>query len=658
MLLIMKDPCTYPVYSLPRPFPGRLILLVLMGLLLVTPLISGQSGNAALTKSEPAPEVLGKAPSSRHANPVMAILDFNTDTLDTPDIKALSHTLWTQVYSRGGIDMLPREPTRNWLISHDLHPYMPYQDRVPPDRILETLAVDYLLLGTINQLEESFTLDLSLYTAPDGRALMFNTTVKRADLNEMLESMSNVAQYIYRRVSWHHQMNGTSEVSMQFRPARTTRKSLAKPEESLHRRQDQSDLSEAFALHAKPSYSESGDLVAGLNTSRTKPASLKVKKIVSQDKVIHESGSGMADDEQEVVYLEPITSSPSGQHDTKTVASAVTLPEPPPSSHDSQHKAIKPVPTPAHTSVPMIQDTEAMHPSKSVSSHDIPEVQNEIIDKRHPKKHEDRQGGIDTKKHEGQQEDSHTTMRESQAKTSPPETHNLKKPDHKSAVTPAAPKNAERDKNTHLDPGKSHHDKNAGNTHESGDQDEGKANQPHPEKAPSQHVAKHPIDGPKGEILKEAKNMYNAGLKMPVGSPRRLKTFEDVVKLVPAESRYRKRLAKEYYTHSLYPECIGICREILSDHPKDSMLLTLKGSAHYGMKQYDESIEANKAAMAANPGNNWARFNYALTLMAADSPEAAKAWQDFIEHGRNDSKPAIQALLGPAGEYLSQVSRP
>jgi cytochrome c-type biogenesis protein CcmH/NrfG len=83
------------------------------------------------------------------------------------------------------------------------------------------------------------------------------------------------------------------------------------------------------------------------------------------------------------------------------------------------------------------------------------------------------------------------------------------------------------------------------------------------------------------------------------------------------------------------------------------MLQTIKGSAHFEQKQYDESIKANREALGLDAANNWARYNLALTLMQKSPAEAAAAWHEYLDKAAAD--PAHAGLLEDARHQLAQV---
>ena len=580
---------------------------LLTSLLLVSLLIIGKPGNAALKKSVSSGEILEQSPSSTCTNPILAILDFDTDTLESPQIKALSQALWTSVHHLGDINMLPRESTRNWLISNDLHPFMPYQDNVPLDQIIDFLNVDYLLLGRINRLEESFLLELNLLTAPAGRALMYKTSVKRADLNAMLNSMGSVAQHVQQRIARHSHIRGDSVFSS--RPLGDGGNSERPRENRLQRDDirggtpykkvpDHADSSDPSARGGQALATNSGSkLKTGL-----KPATSGIKKIINPDNLIDEFAVGAERERQDVVHLNPVPMKSMHKDVERTV-----------SARDPANSATRHFLSLAKTPIPVEHANQGEY---TAEGNELLGIQAVLLGKQNPGRDQNHPGR-DSIAVQMQPADDSTVGH------GKPQTNNAN----------VGSGTAESPGNSALKGVKPHVDTNDGG------------------KASTLNKA-----GATQSTRKRARKLYESGLKMKKGLPRRLKTFQDVVNLIPADPRYRKRLAKEYYNHDLYPECIEICRKVLVDHPNDSMLLTLKGSAHYELRQYDASMEANRNALSADASNNWARFNYALTLMASDSPETPEAWRIFIEHARQDPKPAIRSLLEPAGEYLAQVS--
>ena len=84
------------------------------------------------------------------------------------------------------------------------------------------------------------------------------------------------------------------------------------------------------------------------------------------------------------------------------------------------------------------------------------------------------------------------------------------------------------------------------------------------------------------------------------------------------------------------------------------MLQTIKGSALFELRKFTDARDAHAAAIKADPNNNWARYNYALTLSQLQLAEAATAWRDYLAHAQND--PAQSALLDRAKEQLTALT--
>lgn len=127
----------------------------------------------APAKTRPASRQIA-APLPRPDQPVLALLDFESETLTPAETMGLSQSLWLQLLQPKEYGLLPRNETRRWLIANDLYPYMPYQPEVPLGRVAAALKADYLLTGRIDKIGAGYAVSIQL-TGRDGQPVLKKT---------------------------------------------------------------------------------------------------------------------------------------------------------------------------------------------------------------------------------------------------------------------------------------------------------------------------------------------------------------------------------------------------------------------------------------------------------------------------------------------------
>lgn len=128
--------------------------------------------------------------------PVIGMLDFESATLDNETQKAVSQALWARLNAAGNVEMLPREPTRNYLISNDLYPFAPYQHKPGFSEITRAIRADYLISGHVDRMDESYTLDANVFSLREGKFILRDAELRKSDMDDLLASMSTLTRQI------------------------------------------------------------------------------------------------------------------------------------------------------------------------------------------------------------------------------------------------------------------------------------------------------------------------------------------------------------------------------------------------------------------------------------------------------------------------------
>jgi hypothetical protein len=429
--------------------------------------------------------------------PVIAVLDFVSNTLSQKEVAALSEALWAQIGLGGSVRMLPRDPTRRWLIANDLHPFMPYGPRVPMTRVAQALRAGFVATGTIDRIDNAYALELELYSASSEVPVLRQAGVRFATLDQMLVAMNGLAARVLESAGAASglRLTGAARASDWTEPA--------------------------------PARAAAGEVRSAA------PAKTRVATGVH----IVESGEG--------------ASASAGESAVRRAPTAAVK-EPPAATIPADHAApLAPAPETIPAATPAATPRPTPEPTPQATPRPTPEP----------------------------------------TPSPAPQT-----------AQPAA--------------------------------EAGHAASPAAEQA--------------------AKLLDEAG-QLKAEDPARLAKLEEAVKLDPSNDDATRQLGFDYFKRGRYPDCIELCDRALKRAPGDSQLLMIKGSAQFSLGRYLDSIESCKASVAADPKNNYALYNLALSMEMAGSPGAAAAWRDYLDKAAAD--PAQQPLLPEARARLEALEK-
>jgi hypothetical protein len=134
-----------------------------------------------------------QAPAAERTRPVVAVLDFESNTLTHDQEAAFSQALWSEFFRSPITRVLPRDDVRQYLIRYDLHPGEPYAPTVPLARVAQALRVDYLIVGHANVLGESSAVDYAIYSSKLGETVAKENFVQRGKIEDLLLTVPTYA---------------------------------------------------------------------------------------------------------------------------------------------------------------------------------------------------------------------------------------------------------------------------------------------------------------------------------------------------------------------------------------------------------------------------------------------------------------------------------
>ena len=142
-------------------------------------------------------------------------------------------------------------------------------------------------------------------------------------------------------------------------------------------------------------------------------------------------------------------------------------------------------------------------------------------------------------------------------------------------------------------------------------------------------------------------------MALGINSDEHLDKLRQAAELSPDNPLYLHQLAVTYYKRTQFIDCIQACERALKLEPLDSMMWTIKGSALIETDAYEKSLEANRAAIAADPGNHYARYNIAIAYTRQGSKEALGAWRAYLDYAKSD--PTQAGLCAKAQEQIDRL---
>ena len=171
--------------------------------------------------------------------------------------------------------------------------------------------------------------------------------------------------------------------------------------------------------------------------------------------------------------------------------------------------------------------------------------------------------------------------------------------------------------------------------------------EPKAEPKPDANPAKEGDPAAARKLLEQAKKLERGA--------KRTELLQQAAAANPADAEAWRSLAGDQYALKQFDQAVAACDAGLKQNAGNSTLLTIKSSALFELKQFEPALQASRAALEADPKNNWARYNQALALMQQGAPDEAKAWNDYIEHAEKDKDHA--ALLANARWRLDDLKK-
>lgn len=113
---------------------------------------------------QPAAAATPSAAAAAPRLPVLAIVEFDSDTASTAELRAMSAAFHTELSKYTQFALLPLETTRARLEAAGFLPHDPYSPPPARSALANAAGATYLIMGTLNRVGEAFTLQTQLYS--------------------------------------------------------------------------------------------------------------------------------------------------------------------------------------------------------------------------------------------------------------------------------------------------------------------------------------------------------------------------------------------------------------------------------------------------------------------------------------------------------------
>lgn len=192
--------------TIPFPIRHRLAFLILAFALIAAS--APEAGRAQSGRfGGPRPEAGVDVPPAQPAGPatpvqqkggpapVVAFLDFESNTVSVDEEVAFSQALWTEFYRRSGTRVLPRTETRQFLIRKNLYPGLPAPSpHVSLGQVAEALNAEYVIIGHINTTGGTFSYDYEVYSAELGQSVGRDSVVAPGEMRDLMLQAPDLAR--------------------------------------------------------------------------------------------------------------------------------------------------------------------------------------------------------------------------------------------------------------------------------------------------------------------------------------------------------------------------------------------------------------------------------------------------------------------------------
>lgn len=151
----------------------------------------------------------------------------------------------------------------------------------------------------------------------------------------------------------------------------------------------------------------------------------------------------------------------------------------------------------------------------------------------------------------------------------------------------------------------------------------------------------------------QARSLYEKSRMFPTDSPEGIPLLEQALELDPSNAVYQKALIVRLYECERYQECTRRGMSFVDRGSTDVTLNIYIGAAYAKLDEYQHALEAADRVLQLEPHNKFGLYNRALNLYQLGRPEAAEAFETFLEKAEGDA--AMQAYREQAKTMLQQI---
>ncbi|MBN1515496.1 hypothetical protein JXA32_02895 [Candidatus Sumerlaeota bacterium] len=138
-------------------------------------------------------------PAGRDMHNTIAVIDFYSDTLRNRDLNSISQVTWDLVFNTHRYRLVTRDNVIKILTEKNMLPSDPYAPKLQPAAVAEALNADFLFVGNINKIDNTYALSLHVWSARankvlDSRSLLYD------DLGKITQELPNALEGMLSKV--------------------------------------------------------------------------------------------------------------------------------------------------------------------------------------------------------------------------------------------------------------------------------------------------------------------------------------------------------------------------------------------------------------------------------------------------------------------------
>ncbi len=155
---------------------------------------------SASSPSLPGSARSGRSPASRGKGPLIAVIDLDSGTLGTSELRAVGNAIHSQLARDAEVGLLPQTGVRGLLQHLGILPHDPYGPPPAPLDIAKALRADFLIMGELNRVGGAYSLRTQLYSASKNDVVQTDSRISQRGLSELAGQLPALAKKFKQKI--------------------------------------------------------------------------------------------------------------------------------------------------------------------------------------------------------------------------------------------------------------------------------------------------------------------------------------------------------------------------------------------------------------------------------------------------------------------------